>query len=153
MASWPNVTAKPSTLVSTRSERCQVAVSATGIIAASAKYFDSNPSSCAVEFDVRLNAMKDAQAENFNFPIFKQYDVESGNENVMIDEVNGNLSLGIYRSRKYSNSPVYISTSEEKEYKLNFQSHIAARMESPGGVAWARVNLQHQMKQYWTLQL
>ena len=79
-----------------------------------------NPGSCAVEFDVRLNAMKDVQAENFNFPIFRQHDVESGNENVMIDEVNGNLSLrGFIEAGGKAMVPFIFQPLEEKEYKLS----------------------------------
>ena len=97
-----------------------------------------NPGSCAVEFDVRLNAMKDVQAENFNFPIFRQHDVESGNENVMIDEVNGNLSLrGFIEAGGKAMVPFIFQPLEEKEYKLSLPITYRGANGEPGAIGIA----------------
>ena len=78
-----------------------------------------NPSSCTIEYNVNLNALKDIQADNFNFPIFKQFDVESGSDNIVIDEENGNLSLnGFVESGSTAIVPFVFQPLEEKKYEL-----------------------------------
>ena len=74
-----------------------------------------NPSSCTIEYNVNLNALKDIQADNFNFPIFKQFDVESGSDNIVIDEENGNLSLnGFVESGSTAIVPFVFQPLEEE---------------------------------------